>query len=290
MTAGAARSGRLRAMAWDFDAETEVVPDGPGRWATHLSDQWNIGDNPNGGYAAAVVVRALAAEAGHEAPISLTTHYLRPALGGTPGTVTTDVVRAGRRTSTVTGSLHQGGQERLRVIATFGDLGGSTDPAPAEAPGRVGSVHTDLVTIARPEVPPPDECPGRTTLEQGVDVAMSSRVDVRIHPELTGGAEVGRAEQIGWIRFADGRPTDALALPMFADAFPPSLFGVLGRVGWVPTIELTVHVRARPHPGWVRTRFVTEDLQDGRLIEDGWLWDEAGTLVARSRQLGLLLE
>lgn len=269
-------------MAWDFDVETAVVPDGPGRWSAELSDRWNIGDNPNGGYAAAVVARALAAEAGHQAPISLTTHYLRPALGGAPGTVRTEVVRAGRRTSTVEGSLVQRDQERLRVLATFGDLDG--DDATS------GSRHPDLVTIGLPDVPPPEDCPGRMTLEQGVEVPIADRVDVRIHPELTGGAEVGRAEQLGWIRFADGRPTDPLSLPLFADAFPPSLFGVLGRVGWVPTIELTVHVRARPRPGWVRARFVTEDLQDGRLIEDGWLWDEAGTLVARSRQLGLLLE
>jgi acyl-CoA thioesterase len=269
-------------MAWDFDVETAVEPDGPGGWSARLSDRWNIGDNPNGGYAAAVVVRALVAEAGHQAPISMTTHYLRPALGGAPATVRTEVIRSGRRTSTVSGSLVQDGQERLRVIATFGDLDG--------AAGTAGSRHRDLVTIDPPDVPPPGECPGRATLEQGVEVPIASRVDVRIHPDLTGGAEVGRAEQIGWIRFADGRPADALALPLFADAFPPSLFGVLGRVGWVPTIELTVHVRARPEPGWIRARFVTEDLQDGRLIEDGWLWDEVGTLVARSRQLGLLLE
>ena len=36
-------------------------------------------------------------------------------------------------------------------------------------------------------------------------------------------------------------------------------------------------------------RFVTEDLYDGRMVEDGWLWDSAGTLVARSRQLAMLL-
>tara|TARA_B100000029_G_C17230830_1_gene835266 strand:+ start:26 stop:166 length:141 start_codon:yes stop_codon:yes gene_type:complete len=36
-------------------------------------------------------------------------------------------------------------------------------------------------------------------------------------------------------------------------------------------------------------RFVTEDLHDGRMIEDGWLWDAEGALVARSRQLAMLL-
>ena len=55
----------------------------------------------------------------------------------------------------------------------------------------------------------------------------------------------------GWIRFADERPVDAAALTLFADAFPPPLFALVGRIGWVPTIELTVQVRRRPVDGWV---------------------------------------
>jgi acyl-CoA thioesterase len=56
----------------------------------------------------------------------------------------------------------------------------------------------------------------------------------------------------------------------------------------VPTIELTVHVRRRPAPGWMLGQFRTLDLIDGRLIEDGVLWDSAGNLVAQSRQLALV--
>ena len=65
---------------------------------------------------------------------------------------------------------------------------------------------------------------------------------------------------------------------------------MVGPVGWVPTIELTVHLRARPAPGWILGQFTTQDMQDGRLIEDGALWDSRGTLVAQSRQLALLLD
>lgn len=272
-------------MTWQFDAETAVQADGLGRWVVRLTADWNIGENPNGGYAAAPVVRALAEVAGHDAPISMTTHYLRPALAGIEGVVHTEVVRSGRRTSTLVGSLVQDGKERLRTIATFGDLDGP-DPGP-DAERRSG--FDDLVGLEPPDIPPPDACQGRTSLEQGVDLAIASRVDVRIDPDSAEPGRAARAEVAGWIRFADGRPTDALALPLFADAFPPSLFSVLGRIGWVPTIELTVHLRARPRPGWVLARFSTDDLQGGRLIEDGALWDEGGTLVARSRQLGLLL-
>ena len=57
----------------------------------------------------------------------------------------------------------------------------------------------------------------------------------------------------------------------------PRSFGRLGRVGWVPTIELTVHVRRRPGPGWVMGRFRCDDLDGGRMVEDGALWDGDGS-------------
>jgi hypothetical protein len=35
-------------------------------------------------------------------------------------------------------------------------------------------------------------------------------------------------------------------------------------------------------------QFRTHDLSDGRMIEDGALWDSQGQLVVQSRQLGLV--
>ena len=118
---------------------------------------------------------------------------------------------------------------------------------------------------------------------------MVLHLEDHVETRMSDDASDHRAETTGWIRFRDGRPPDLLALALFADAFPPSIFRLLGPVGWVPTIELTVHFRARPAPGWVRGRFVTDDLTDGRMSETGELWDAAGTLVARSRQLALLV-
>jgi acyl-CoA thioesterase len=138
-------------------------------------------------------------------------------------------------------------------------------------------------------MPPVAECVERDLLEQGVSLFISSRVDLRVHPNTSVAGRSSRAETLGWIRFVDGREPDTLGAVLFSDAFAPSIFALLGRVGWVPTIELTVHVRARPSPGWMMGRFVTEDLQDGRMIEDGYLWDAEGRLIARSRQLAMLL-
>jgi hypothetical protein len=71
---------------------------------------------------------------------------------------------------------------------------------------------------------------------------------------------------------------------MVCDALPPVTFD-LGLFGWAPTIELTVHVRAVPAPGWLQVRHATRNLAGGLFEEDCEVWDEAGRLVAQSRQL-----
>ncbi len=260
-----------------FDHETAAEPIGGGRFAINVSDQWNIGDNPNGGYLTAMALQALRGLGPHADPISVTTHYLRPGSGCQPGVVTTELVRAGRSVTTGRATLIQNDRARIEVLAAMGDLSGQ-------------SGHDSEITVAQPaDMPAPEACVERDGLEQGVKLFIASRVDLRVHPETSMAGRSAEAETLAWIRFVDGREPDALGAVLFSDAFAPSIFTRLGRVGWVPTIELTVHVRRRPAPGWMLGRFVTEDLYDGRMVEDGWLWDSAGTLVARSRQLAMLL-
>ncbi|MFN3217257.1 MAG: thioesterase family protein [Acidimicrobiales bacterium] len=274
-----------------FDDETAVERAGPGEWSAAISSAWNIGEVPNGGYSLAIVLGAIARDAGHVDPLSVTCHFLRPVGPGRPAIVTTDVVRSGRTVSTVCGRLRQDGKERLVVMAAMGDLAGTEAAAGGGTAGDepTGAGPGGWADVEPPDLPPPDRCVARTGDAQGVALALRSRVEVRLHPDQAEPGVGGDAEMSGWIRFADGRPPDARGLVLFADAFPPSLFGRLGRVGWVPTIELTVHVRRRPAPGWVMGRFRCDDLDGGRMIEDGALWDADGRLVARARQLGLLL-
>lgn len=262
-----------------FDDETRLRPHGDGlRWQADVSAAWNIGQNPNGGYLLSLVGTALQqATPGQPDPLSITAHYLRPGLGGQPGEVAVDVLRRGRALSTARATLRQDGQPRLEVLAAMGDLG------PAGTP-PVGP----QITLPPPELPPPDDCPGRSAPAQGVSLSILDRLDIRLHPLHARPGEVGRALVSGWIRFRDGRDADPLACLLMADAFPPAVFGLLGLVGWVPTVELTVHLRARPAPGWLRVQFVANDLADGRVIEDGALWDSTGRLVAQSRQLALV--
>jgi hypothetical protein len=92
------------------------------------------------------------------------------------------------------------------------------------------------------------------------------------------------AEVRAWLRRDDGDDPSMLDLLVFADALPPVTFD-LGLMGWVPTVELTVLLRALPAPGWIRAVQRARLLQDGWLDEECELWDSEDRLVAQARQL-----
>ena len=78
---------------------------------------------------------------------------------------------------------------------------------------------------------------------------------------------------------------------MLADAWYPAPWPRLSELAPAPTIDLTVHLRSPlPAPGpLLLGRFRSRYVRDGFFEEDGELWSADGTLVAQSRQLGLLI-
>lgn len=264
-------------MPGQFETETAIHPTGEGRWTTDVSPDWSIGENANGGYLLTAALRAGQALSGHPDPLTVTTHFFRPGIGGEQAEITADVLKPGRTMSTITATLSQQGKPRCTMVAGFGDL----DASPA----------SDVEwTIAMPDIPPPEACVDRRELNQGVHIALMNRADIRIHPDsIVPPEEATSAEMLGWTRFRDESAPDSMAIPFFADVFPPTVFARLGPIGWVPTLELTVHVRRRPAPGWLLCHVWTDDLHNGKLIESARIWDSTGALVAQSRQLGLLI-
>jgi len=259
----------------EFDRGIALTSQGEGRYQGELGEGWQIGGGVNGGFLLAFAAHALALESGeHRDPLSVSGYYLSASRPG-PASVATEVVRRGKTLTTGTAVLSQGGEERLRVLATYGDLGGLD-----------GEVHT---SAQPPVMPPPEQCIGvehapKEFIEQA---ALLARFDLRLDPSTVGWAlgqpsKEGRIQ--GWFRLADGRDADPLSLLLVADALPPVTFD-LGLPGWAPTIELTVHLRARPAAGWLRVVHATRNLAGGYFEEDCEIWDEDGRLVAQSRQL-----
>jgi len=257
-----------------FDRGTAVTAAGDGRWRATVDRSWGTGHGPDGGFLAAIATRAAAAATGRADPLSVTAHFLRPTA---PGAVDVDVevVRRGRALATVAARLHQDGAERLRLLAAVGDL-----PAPA-GPG-VGRVPPPLAAL--------EDCvPGHPDLHGGVPVPLGRHLDLRLDPPAVGWAQdrpSGRGELAAWVRFADGRPPDPYALLFLVDALPPSAYD-LGVRGWVPTVELTVHVHAPPAPGWLRLWLRTTVLGGAYLEEDAEIWDADDRLVATARQIAM---
>lgn len=244
-----------------------------------LDDGWTIvGGSVNGGLLMALGLQALRAPVleagGGPDPIVWSAHFLSASQPG-PLTARTDVLRVGRSVGSGQVSLYQGEAERLRILASFADLG-------EEAP---------IVYRAepRPDLPPPEQCirATRQVSDLTAEIAILDRFELRLDPACAGfgvGRPSGRGELRGWLRLADGREPDVLALAAFLDAFPPAVFD-LGASGWAPTLELTGHIRRRPAPGWVAARITTTNVIGDYFEEDCSLWDSSGALVAQARQL-----
>lgn len=265
----------------EFDRDTAVTLRSPGVYEARLSEGWTIISAVNGGYLLALVGRALAHALPHGDPFSITAHYLTASRPG-PAVIRTDTVRTGRTLSTGQASLLQYADdgtevERLRVLASYGDLDALSE-----------EVRTSATA---PAIPPIEQCFGP---QDAPDVravpgsnAITERLMLKLDPDTLGwalGAPSGRGEMRAWFGLADGRDPDPLSLLLAVDALPPTAFE-LGLKGWVPTVELTAHVRCRPAPGPLRVAITTRNLAGGFLEEDAEVWDTADRLVAQSRQL-----
>ncbi|MFJ4701091.1 thioesterase family protein [Streptomyces sp. NPDC088768] len=270
----------------EFDRDTAVSRRGPGVFDATLSEGWTIINAVNGGYLLALVGRALGEELPHSDPFSITAHYLTASRPG-PAEIRTETIRAGRTLSTGQATLVQydaqgAPVERLRVLASYGDLG-ALDP--------------EVRTSAKPPVlPPVEQCLGASDAPDGKVVpgsnAITERLLLKLDPATIGwavGQPSGKGETRAWFGLADGRDPDPLSLLLAVDALPPTAFD-LGLMGWMPTVELTVHVRHRPAPGPLRVAVVTRNLAHGFLEEDAEVWDSADRLVAQSRQLARVVQ
>ncbi|GAA3737870.1 acyl-CoA thioesterase [Spinactinospora alkalitolerans] len=260
--------------AGGFDADTRAARAGDNEYTATVTDRWNaLGGTANGGYLLALCLQALRRDMPLPDPLAVSAFFLRPGVPG-PARVRTEVARAGRRFATGEARLHQGGKEAVRICATFTDL--------ARAAGRT------LVRNAAPLLPPPDAC---TDLLGGAGmpgVTIAERVEYRFArvPGWWRGEPGGELTAEFWMRFKDGRDADLPALALLVDAAAPVVLDI-GETG-SSTLQLTVHLRARPAPGWLACRVTTRHIIDGHHEEDFEIWDSGGALVAQARQLAAL--
>jgi acyl-CoA thioesterase len=264
-----------------FERDTAVTRQAEDAFSARVDPDWWVLRGPNGGYLAAIALRALTVRVGdpHRAARSLTVHFVAPPVEGDLA-VHTAVERVGGSLTSCSARVIQDGRLVALALAAF------------SAP-RTGPAFTDLAPPAfppaetLPTAPPPDFAP-----------AFAHRWEARWalgrrpSPDEPPAAEAAAG---GWIRPEEPQLLDAPAIVAITDAWIPAIITRHAEPLAVPTIDLTVHLRAGlPHPGlapdgFVMAQFRTGAAADGFFEEDGEIWAPDGTLLAQSRQLAAIL-
>ncbi|MGA8372676.1 MAG: thioesterase family protein [Acidimicrobiales bacterium] len=256
-----------------FESDTAVEVVGDHRFAATVTDRWNgLAGRPLGGYVLAVCLRALREVSPAPDLFIASAFYLNPVDPG-PVEIHTEIARSGHRTATGEARLYQNGAEALRAVASFTDLSLSTGQS--------------LITADPPVLPVP-EC--ALDLHDGGPAPSASIAD-RLEYRVAESFEQRQYRErqpltMLWMRLKEGGGDDLLSIPFLVDAAPPAVMEI-GATGST-TVELTVHVRARPRSAWLACRASTSYITDGYHEEDFEIWDEEGQLVAQSRQLARL--
>jgi acyl-CoA thioesterase len=267
-----------RVAVHPFDLDTEVKDLGGGRFAAEMSERWWVERGPNGGYVAAVVLRAIqAAAATGRAPRSLTVQFPRAPLAG-PVEISVRIERQGRTVTFLSARMEQQDKLQATALAVLAD--------DLDASG--------FAELQMPEVEPPTELYSPDPEQAAGMPTMFQNYSVR--PALGDEAFSGGAPYSGlWIRARGPRLLDAPLAAAILDAWFPAPFVKLDKPAAAPTIDYTVHFRAPlPQPGATAedpylATFRSGLARGGFFEEDGELWSQDGSLLAQSRQLALLL-
>lgn len=262
-----------------FDTDTAVRRVGELEFEAEIAnDRWWVVRGPNGGFVAAILLRALTEALGDpdRPPRSLTVHYPGAPQQG-PMSIRVAIEKVGRTTATLSCRATQGGRVMALALAAF------SGPFPGE----------DFATARMPEVPPAEDVP--VPPPPPVEPKFSENFEYRFAigpPPFSGG---DRAETGGWLRLREPRVMDHLLAAAYSDSWIPAIFSRLETFAVVPTIDLTVHFR-EPLPlegasaeDFVLGVFQTRVARDGLFEEDGEIWSADGRLLVQSRQLAAFI-
>ncbi|HEX7481770.1 MAG TPA: thioesterase family protein [Polyangiales bacterium] len=262
--------------ATHFDRDTVLTPVRPGVFQAQISpDFWAV-VGPNGGYLAAIALRAILHVLGDaaRAPRSLHLRYLSTAVAA-EAEVHVETLRAGRTVTVMTARISQAGKDIIQASAALG--------APAS--------NVSYCDAQMPQLPAREQCEPVPKL-----LPINERFDM-----WRGlGAEPRKGEHAlsgGWIRLAEPRMPDALLMAAIWDAWTPTpLFRRIEErfTGAAPTIEASLYFRTQlPLPestpnDCFALRAQSLMAADGYFDESAEIWSPSGQLLVQSRQLALI--
>ena len=262
----------------DLEVDSRVDGDA-GRYRAVISPDWTFW-GPNGGYLAAIALRAAGAESAMAKPASLYCHYLDvPQVGPVDLAVTT--LRQSSRTHALRVEMLQDGRRILEALVWIvADLDWS---------GHNTSVMPGVPTIAElrttEEIHDPDPAP--FPWWQNVEckpVSWTGRWDQR--PALP---PLYRA----WWRFRptptfDDRFVDASRSVILADSmfYPAAVMPHAGLAPFIaPSMDLAIRFhRLNPHAEWLLSSHEVPVAEEGLLGGYAAIWADDGALIATGGQ------
>ncbi len=212
---------------------------------------------------------------------SLSVDYLaRPAEGEVE--IAVEVLRRGRSLTFLQARMRQGDRLVAVCCASF-------------SRPREGTQSAVFCESRMPEAPPPEACPPVPPL-----LPIHENYEMRFAFGAVPFSGGEKALGGGWVRLQEpGAGVSAELLAAISDGWPPSVMSRMsdreGLGRGVPTIELSVYFIApeacAPLRGddWLLARFETPHVQEGFLVENGEIWSPGGILLARSRQIAVVV-
>lgn len=221
---------------------------------------------PHGGFLAGLAGAAVLEASGAPDIFSITLHYLRKAEVA-PIRFALEEAGASRRFRSVRLTATQGEHTTLAVSALVGDRSGIDGPGWRS---KEPWAPTDGQLLPAEGIPMPE---------------VAQRMGLRLAKDSVGFATGALGDTARIHAVVEGAEASVLTALIACDLTPPAVWNALGLTGWVPTVELTAHVRARPAPGIMSVEVETHHVAAGFLEEDARVYDSAGTLIVQSRQL-----
>ena len=274
----------------DLDADTRLEG-GEGRYTTRLSTDWKIW-GPNGGYVAAIALRAAGRESRLARPASFHCHFLE-AGAFEPAEVRVEALRRGRAAESLSVSLEQSGRRLLAAqVWTVGELD--------------GLAHD---TSRAPSVPSPEDLsPIESLLPPGSlpPHAFWGNLERRPIDWVPPERRVPTAPiALGWFRF---RPQSRFQDP-FLDAARSLI--LLDTLSWpavrsayveqpafiAPSLDVSVQFHAlAPESDWLLCETTAELARDGLIGFRSRVWSQdrdllasgAGQLLCRPAPAGIM--
>jgi acyl-CoA thioesterase len=253
-------------------------------WSFELPRSWDF-LLPSGGVLQTASLRAAAAELGDDGLrlVSASTVFCTPIQPGRLDAEVTVLRRGGAAAQVRVGLRGAGAPDPgLETIATF-------------AREREGP---DVLGIAFPDVPMPDDCPSvldDTPANSHGRVPFFKNFDCRLAlgPRFwQPGWAAGPARYARWYRYLDA-PRDAAgrldraAHPPIVDTMPPALAHALGPSSYrffAPSLDLTVHVLDDTERDWLLVQAQVRRARAGHATAEVSVWDDQRRFLASGTQ------